>query len=63
MREIINPKTNKPYTQEELQIAFENASELEYYIDVPDGKLLFSAIPHRDYIIDKNGFEKEVYTL
>lgn len=63
MRKIINPKTNKPYTQNEMQTAFDNGQELEYYIKIPDGKLLFSSIPLRTYIVDKDGSEKEVYTL
>lgn len=63
MRKVINPKTNKPYTQDEMQTAFENSQELEYYVKVPDGKLLFSMIPHREYIVDKEGLEKEVYSL
>ncbi len=63
MRKVINPKTNKPYTQNEMQTAFENGQELEYYVKVPDSKMLFSMVPHREYIIDKDGFEKEVYSL
>ncbi len=63
MRKVINPKTNKPYTQSEMQTAFENKQELEYYIKASDGKLLFTMIPHKEYIIDKNSFEKEVYSL
>lgn len=63
MQKVINPKTNIPYTQDEMQTAFDNGQELEYFIKVPDGELLFSAIPHRDYVVDKDGLEKEVYTF
>lgn len=63
MKKVINPKTNKPYSQEELQTAYENGSELEYYIKVPDGELLFAIVPHKEYVVDKQGFEKEIYTI
>ncbi len=63
MRKIINPKTNKPYSQAELQEAYEEETELKYFIKVPDGELLLSNIPHKEYINDKNGFEKEVHSL
>lgn len=62
MEKIINPKTNKPYSQEELQTAYENGISIPFVLDTLPGdeKLLGSHFVSKVWI-NENGLSKEIY--
>lgn len=54
MNETINPKTNKPYTQEELSQAYANNQTLEVEVGLFDdgSPILLDLMPSKTYLED-----------
>lgn len=62
MEKIINPKTNNPYSQNELQMAYENGTSLPFILGtLPSGENLLGSHFVSKVWIDENGVSKEIY--
>ena len=62
MRKIINPKTNKPYSQAELQEAYENGKSLPFVLsNLPNiGNIMGTHFVSKIWV-KENGLSKEQY--
>lgn len=62
MEKVINPKTNKPYTQTELQTAYEAGNSLPFVLDtIPGIGNIYGLHFVSKVWIDESGHSKEVY--